>query len=113
MGLSRQAVYIANVVKCRPPGNRTPEPDEIAACGQFVQRQVAAIRPVVIVALGATAAKYLLGSEASIGSLRGRVHEWRGIPLVATYHPSYLLRNPAAKAAEWQDLRLAMSVLKR
>ncbi|HEU0187350.1 MAG TPA: uracil-DNA glycosylase [Gallionellaceae bacterium] len=104
-------VYIANVVKCRPPGNRAPEPDEVAACLPYLQRQIALLQPKVIVALGKTAANALLGRDVTLGSLRGTLHEYRGIPLVVTYHPAYLLRTPADKAKAWQDLRLAVSTM--
>ena len=99
MGMARGAnVYIANVVKCRPPGNRTPEPAEAAACLPYLDRQVALLSPRIIVALGKSAATTLLDVDATIGSLRGRVHDYRGIPLVVTYHPAYLLRNLPDKA---------------
>ena len=100
--------YIANVVKCRPPSNRTPEADEIATCLPYLQRQIALIQPRLIVALGKTAACALLGREATLGSLRGTVHDYHGIPLVITYHPAYLLRTPADKAKAWEDLLLAV-----
>ena len=102
-------VYIANVVKCRPPNNRTPEADEIAQCLPYLQRQIELIKPKLIVALGKTAATALLGHDATLGSLRGRVHDYRGIPLIITYHPAYLLRSPAEKAKAWQDLCLAVT----
>jgi DNA polymerase len=101
-------VYIANIVKCRPPNNRTPEPDEIATCLPYLQRQIALIRPKIIVALGKTAATSLLGRDATLGSLRGAVHDFQGAPLIVTYHPAYLLRSPAEKAKAWQDLLLAV-----
>jgi DNA polymerase len=104
LGMAREEVYICNVVKCRPPGNRTPNPDEIEACSRFLFQQLSAIRPRVICALGACAAQTLLGSTAAISRLRGKVHQWRGTPLVCTYHPAYLLRTPAQKALVWQDL---------
>ena len=104
-------VYIANVVKCRPPGNRIPAPGEAAACAAFLDRQVDLIRPKIIVALGKTAAIRLTGNEASLGSLRGRVHEYRGIPLVISYHPAYLLRNLPDKAKAWEDLLFARRTL--
>ncbi len=100
-------VYIANIVKCRPPDNRTPEADEIATCLPYLQRQIALIKPKLIVALGKTAATSLLGRDATLGSLRGTVHDYHGTPLIVTYHPAYLLRSPAEKAKAWQDLRLA------
>ncbi|MCK9200183.1 MAG: uracil-DNA glycosylase [Gallionella sp.] len=101
-------VYIANVVKCHPPANRTPEADEIATCLPYLQRQIKLIRPRVIVALGKTAATALLKTgDVTLGSLRGEVHDYDGIPLIVTYHPAYLLRSPMEKAHAWQDLCLA------
>jgi uracil-DNA glycosylase family 4 len=100
-------VYIANVIKCRPPGNRNPEADEVARCEPYLQRQVALVKPKLIVALGRFAAQSLLKTEASISSLRGRVHEYEGVPVVVTYHPAYLLRSLPDKAKSWQDLCLA------
>ena len=109
IGLKRGSnVYIANIVKCRPPNNRNPEPDEIATCLPYLQRQIALIRPKIIVALGKTAATSLLGRDATLGSLRGTVHDFHGTPLIVTYHPAYLLRSPAEKAKAWQDLLLAV-----
>jgi DNA polymerase len=104
-------VYIGNVLKCRPPDNRDPGADEAATCSPFLWKQIDAIRPRVICALGAHAARNVLGTEGSIGSLRGRVHRTRGWTVVATYHPAYLLRSPAAKRQAWQDLRLVSSLL--
>ena len=105
--LRREQVYICNVVKCRPPGNRTPEPDEMEICGQFLYRQLAAIHPKAICALGGTAARALTGRKEGVTKLRGRWLEWRGIPVMATYHPSYLLRpyNQSAKHEAWEDLK--------
>jgi DNA polymerase len=100
-------VYIANVIKCRPPGNRNPEADEVARCEPYLQRQVALVKPKLIVALGRFAAQSLLKTEASISSLRGRVHEYEGVPVIVTYHPAYLLRSLGDKAKSWQDLCLA------
>ncbi|HTP67281.1 MAG TPA: uracil-DNA glycosylase [Dongiaceae bacterium] len=111
MGLQRKDVYICNVVKCRPPENRTPEPDEVAACSPYLLRQVDAINPKVIVCLGATAAKALLNTTRGITSFRGEWLEWRGRKLMATYHPAYLLRNPPAKAEVWKDLQKVMAEL--
>ena len=109
IGLKRGAnAYIANVVKCRPPGNRNPEPDEIATCLPYLHRQIALIQPKLIVALGKTAATALLGRDATLASLRGTPHDFHGIPLIITYHPAYLLRSPAEKAKAWQDLCLAV-----
>jgi uracil-DNA glycosylase family 4 len=104
-------VYIANVVKCRPPGNRTPTPAEAAACAPFLDRQIELIAPKLIVALGKTAATRLLGTEASLASLRGRVHRYRDIPVVVTYHPAYLLRSLPEKAKAWEDLVFARRTL--
>jgi uracil-DNA glycosylase len=111
-GLQRgRDTYIANVVKCRPPGNRTPTLDEAAACGAFLDRQIDLIAPKVIVALGKTAATRLLGDEsASLGSMRGKAHQYRGIPVVVTYHPAYLLRSLPEKAKAWEDLLFARRV---
>ena len=103
--------YIANVVKCRPPGNRTPTHEEANACAPFLDRQIDLLAPKLIVALGKTAATRLLGTEASLASLRGRVHRYRGIPLVVTYHPAYLLRSLPEKAKAWEDLLLARRTL--
>jgi uracil-DNA glycosylase len=111
MGLKREEVYIANVVKCRPPGNRTPEPDEGNTCSPFLFRQIDVIRPQVLVALGATAATYLLGSRQPLAGLRGRVHAFRGSQLIITYHPAYLLRDPRQKKEAWADLQIAMREL--
>lgn len=113
MGYTRDDVYICNIVKCRPPQNRKPEPDEIAACLPFVEAQLQAIHPKVIVLLGATAAQALLGTTRGINALRSRWTEWRGIPVMPTYHPSYLLRVPEHKRLAWEDLRLVMERLGR
>jgi uracil-DNA glycosylase len=116
MKIPRPDVYICNIVKCRPPDNRKPEKDEVAACRQFVERQIDAIRPRVICALGATAAETLLGVKQSMGSLRGRAYEFRGFPLIVTYHltyhPAFLLRDPTRKRDTWEDLKLVMTYLK-
>jgi uracil-DNA glycosylase len=111
MGLKREQVYIANIVKCRPPSNRTPEPDEANTCTQFLFRQIDVVRPQVLVALGATAATYLLGSRQPLAGLRGRVHAYRGAQLIVTYHPAYLLRDPRQKKEAWADLQVAMREL--
>jgi DNA polymerase len=103
--------YIANVVKCRPPGNRVPAPDEAAACAPFLDRQIDLIAPRLIVALGKTAATRLTGAEGSLAGQRGRVHRYRGIPVVVTYHPAYLLRNLPDKAKAWEDLLFARRVM--
>jgi DNA polymerase len=106
-------VYIANIVKCRPPGNRNPAPEEAQACSGYLQRQIELIRPKLIIALGKVAAVNLLGRDASIAALRGQVHEYRGIPLIVTYHPAYLLRTLGDKAKAWQDLCFAVDTMRR
>jgi len=108
--LKRGDVYICNVVKCRPPENRTPEADEMEICGQFLFRQLSAIQPKAICALGSTAAKALLGGKDGVTRLRGKWHKWRDIPLMVTYHPSYLLRpyNQNAKRESWEDLKMVL-----
>ena len=111
MKLQRQDVYICNVVKCRPPGNRNPEPDEVAACEPFLMRQLGAIGPEVIVALGKFAAQTLLRSKTPITQLRGRWYDYHGIRLMPTFHPAYLLRTPAAKRLAWRDLLAIKSAL--
>jgi uracil-DNA glycosylase family 4 len=111
MGLKREQVYIANIVKCRPPQNRKPEPGEANTCMPFLERQIEIVRPRVLVALGATAAAYLLGMRGSIASMRGRIHDYRGIQTVVTYHPAFLLRDPTQKKEAWKDLQMAMSAL--
>ena len=103
--LRREEVYIANIIKCRPPENRNPEPDEIAACEPFLIKQLQVIRPRLICALGAFAAQTLLKTEEKISSLRGRFHEYQGIPLMPTYHPAFLLRNPNRKREVWEDMK--------
>jgi DNA polymerase len=112
MGLARSEVYIANIVKCRPPGNRVPEPVEANTCSQFLLRQIDVVRPEVIVALGSTAAIYLLGVRRSLSSLRGAWHTCRGAKLAVTYHPAFLLRDPRQKAEAWKDLQMVMAELK-
>jgi len=111
MGLRRDQVYIANIVKCRPPQNRVPEPREANTCSPFLFRQIDVIRPEVIVALGATAATYLLGAKSPLAALRGRIRQFRGSKLIVTYHPAFLLRDPRQKKEAWADLQIAMSEL--
>src|SRR5204862_3809525 len=112
IGLSRSKnVYIANGLKCRPPGNRNPEPDEVAACSPHLLRQIELIRPKLILAMGRFAAQTLLGTDATIASLRGRVHQYAGVPLIVTYHPAYLLRNLPDKAKAWADLLFAKKTI--
>ncbi len=106
--LKREEVYILNVLKCRPPGNRAPHPLEAANCRPFLDRQLEIIRPEFLVCLGASAAQTLLNTTASIGKLRGRFYRYRGIRVLATYHPAYLLRNPSAKRPVWEDMKMLM-----
>jgi DNA polymerase len=112
IGLARdENVYICNVLKCRPPGNRNPEPDEVAKCTPFLLRQIELIEPRLIVAMGRFAAQTLLNTDASIASLRGRVHQYAARPLIVTYHPAYLLRNLPDKAKAWEDLVFARKTM--
>jgi uracil-DNA glycosylase family 4 len=112
LGLSRRSnVYIANVLKCRPPGNRNPAPDEVEKCTPHLLQQIELVRPKLILALGRFAAQTLLASDASIASLRGRVHRYAGVPLIVTYHPAYLLRTLEDKAKAWEDLVFAKKVM--
>ncbi len=111
MGLTRERVYICNVVKCRPPNNRDPEPDEVAACAPFLEAQIGALAPKAVVALGRVAAQNLLGTSTGLGRLRGRWHDYRGIPLRATFHPAYLLRYPDRKRDAWEDIKAVMARL--
>jgi uracil-DNA glycosylase len=109
--LTREDVYIANVIKCRPPQNRNPEPDEVDACEPFLFQQIDAIKPKVIVALGKFGAQTLLRTDAPISRLRGRVYDFRGAKLIPTFHPAYLLRNPSAKREVWEDMKLVKRLL--
>ena len=111
MGLKREEVYICNVVKCRPPNNRTPEPEEMSTCEQFLFKQIRSIKPEVIVCLGATAAKSILRTKNSLGSLRGKFHRYSGTKLMVTYHPAALLRNPHLKKPAWEDMQAVMKEL--
>ena len=108
---TREQVYICNIIKCRPPGNRNPGPDEIKACAPFLERQIAAIKPDLICALGTFAAQTLLETQKPISKLRGSFHQYRGIKLLPTYHPAYLLRNPAKKRDVWEDMKNLMQAL--
>ncbi len=114
IGLKREQVYIANILKCRPPNNRDPKPEEVVCCEPYLLRQIALIRPGIILAVGRISAQNLLQTDTPIGKLRGKVHRFRdtGIPLVATYHPAYLLRSPVEKRKAWQDLQLAVRTLR-
>jgi DNA polymerase len=109
--LPREQVYICNVLKHRPPGNRNPAPDEVTACSPYLIRQIELIKPKVILALGTFAAQTLLNTKTAIGKLRGSVHEYHGVPLVVTYHPAALLRNPSWKRPTWEDVQLARRIL--
>jgi DNA polymerase len=111
MGLSREEVYIANILKCRPPENRDPQPDECANCLPYLERQLSIIRPEFLCLLGRVAAQNLLQTTVAMGKLRGRWHEVRGIKALVTYHPSYLLRNPPAKKDAWEDLQIIMKAM--
>jgi uracil-DNA glycosylase len=111
IGLTREDVYIANVIKCRPPGNRNPEPDEVAQCEPFLFKQIEIIKPKVIVALGKFAAQTLLRTLDPISRLRGRVFDYRGAKLIPTFHPAYLLRNPSSKREVWEDMKVVRSLL--
>ena len=111
MGLRREDVYIANIIKCRPPSNRTPERDECETCSPFLLRQIEAVKPKIIVALGAVAARTLLGINDSMANLRGRFYDFRGTKLIVSYHPAFLLRDPRQKKEAWKDLQLAMQFL--
>ena len=111
MGLKREEVYVANIVKCRPPNNRVPEPVEANTCDPFLMRQIDVVQPQVVVALGSTAAMYLLGVKQSLSGLRGRWHRCRGAKLVVTYHPAFLLRDPRMKGEAWKDLQMVMKEL--
>jgi DNA polymerase len=111
IGLPREEVYIANIVKSRPPQNRKPLPDEVSACIPYLYRQIALIKPKVILAMGGTAGESLLGVKQSLTQLRGKIHRFAGIPLVVTYHPAALLRNPNWKKPTWDDVRIARQLL--
>ncbi|MEA2014195.1 MAG: uracil-DNA glycosylase [Thermodesulfobacteriota bacterium] len=113
MGLKRDDVYICNILKCRPPGNRNPEPEEMAVCEPFLVKQLQSIQPRVICALGKFAAQTLLKTDTAISMLRGRFHSYHGIKLMPTYHPAYLLRNQGAKKQVWQDVQIIMEELKQ
>ncbi len=111
MKLRRQDVYILNILKCRPPGNRNPAGDEVAHCRPFFERQLEIIQPKFICCLGSVAAQNLLETNVSVGRLRGKLHDWQGHQVLVTYHPAYLLRNPAAKKDTWEDIQLLMEAM--
>ncbi len=112
-GLPREEVYICNVLKCRPPENRTPTPEEVSNCRPFFERQLEWLRPEFICCLGSVAATALLNSKQPLGKMRGRFHDWKSIRVVVTYHPSYLLRNPSAKKDTWEDMKMLMAAMGR
>jgi uracil-DNA glycosylase len=112
-GMQREEVYICNIIKCRPPGNRQPLPNEAANCREYLDHQLELVNPKYICALGATAVQYLLGTKQSIGRLRGQFQEYKGIPVLATYHPAYLLRSPEKKADVWEDMKKLMARMGR
>ena len=111
IGLQREQIYIANVLKCRPPNNRDPRPEEAQACDPWLQQQIALIQPELILVLGRIAAHHLLNTDRSLASLRGRTHQYARIPLIVSYHPAYLLRQPVEKRKSWQDLKFVKSML--
>ena len=111
MGMPRSAVYICNVVKCRPPNNRNPAPDEMTACGGFLERQIQLVAPDLIFCLGKVASQFVLRSDATMGRMRGRVHRYGKIPVIPTWHPAYLLRSPGAKRETWDDIKLGLRTL--
>jgi uracil-DNA glycosylase len=115
VGLRREEVFIANILKSRPPNNRDPRPEEVAACAPYLKRQVELIDPKLILAVGRVAAQNLLGTDTRLGAMRGKVHRYSstGIPVVVTYHPAYLLRTPGDKRKAWEDLQFALQVMER
>jgi DNA polymerase len=113
MGYTREQVFIGNIVKCRPPGNRTPTPQEMAWCMPYLKRQIAVIRPKLIVCLGSTAVRGLIGEQTGITRIRGTWREFEGIPVMLTFHPAYLLRNPAEKGKVWTDLKAVLARLRQ
>jgi DNA polymerase len=112
MGYKREQVYIANVVKCQPPGDRDPQPAEFAACESYLQRQIALVNPQIILIFGRIAAHNLLKVDAPIDKIRGKPYEYGGVPAVVTYHPAFLLNQPGEKAKSWDDLRLALNIIR-
>ena len=111
IGFEREQVYIANILKCRPPNNRDPRVEEAVACSPYLQAQIELIQPKVILALGRIVAHNLLNTDEKVGALRGRQHSYAGVPLIVSYHPAYLLRSPAEKRKSWQDLKAVMALL--
>jgi uracil-DNA glycosylase family 4 len=111
IGQSRQDVFIANIIKCRPPNNRDPKPEEASACRSYLERQIAIVNPKIIIAVGKISAQNLLGTDAPVGRMRGKRHSFGDVPLIVTYHPAYLLRSPSQKRKSWDDLCLARSIV--
>ena len=111
IGQSRASVFIANIIKCRPPNNRDPQPEEASACRGYLERQIAIVNPKIIIAVGKISAQNLLGTDAPVGRMRGKRHSFGNVPLVVTYHPAYLLRSPSQKRKSWEDLCLARSIV--
>jgi len=111
IGLSRESVFIANIIKCRPPNNRDPRPEEAAACRSYLERQIEIVKPRIIIAVGKISAQNLLGTDAPVGRMRGKRHSFGNVPLVVTYHPAYLLRSPSQKRKSWDDLCLARRIV--
>ena len=112
IGQSRQSVFIANIIKCRPPNNRDPKPEEASACRAYLERQIAIVNPRIIIAVGKIAAQNLLGTDSPVGRMRGKRHSFGNVPLVVTYHPAYLLRSPSQKRKSWDDLCLARDIVR-
>jgi DNA polymerase len=111
IGYKREQVYIANILKCRPPGNRDPQPEEVSQCESYLKRQIGLVKPKVILAVGRIAAHNLMKVETPIGKMRGKLYQYGDTPVVVTYHPAYLLRKPSEKAKSWDDLRMALSII--
>jgi len=111
IGFKREQVYIVNILKCRPPGDRDPQPEEVSQCESYLQRQIEMVKPKVILAVGRIAAHNLMKVDTPIGEMRGKQYQYAGTPVVVTYHPAYLLRKPSEKAKSWDDLRLALSII--
>ncbi len=112
IGQSRESVFIANIIKCRPPNNRDPKPEEASACRAYLERQIAIVNPRIIIAVGKIAAQNLLGTDSPVGRMRGKRHSFGNVPLVVTYHPAYLLRSPSQKRKSWEDLCLARDIVR-
>ena len=112
IGYKREQVYIANILKCRPPGNRDPQPEEVTQCESYLKRQITLVKPKVILAFGRIAAHNLMKVDTPIGKMRGKIYQYNETPVVVTYHPAYLLRKPSEKAKSWDDLRFALTIIR-